>query len=125
MPDYTPEPDILHELMGHAPMLAVPDFAEFSHIIGLASLGASDIELKRLGQIYWFTVEFGLCRETEGLKVFGAGLMGSAKELKYALSDEPKILPLDLMDITQNHMYNEIVDVQPYYFVAESFDNAK
>jgi len=48
MPDYTPEPDIIHELMGHAPMLAVNDFADFSHSIGLASLGASEIELKRL-----------------------------------------------------------------------------
>ena len=51
--------------------------------------------------------------------------MASSKELKYALSDAPKKFPLDLMDIAQNHMHNEISDLQPYYFVAESFENAK
>ena len=125
MPDYTPEPDIVHELIGHAPMLAVKEFAEFSHMIGLASLGASEIELKRLGQIYWFTVEFGLCKEPEGLRIYGAGIMGSSKEINYALSDVPKKYPLNLFDIAQNHMHNEITAVQPYYFVAESFENAK
>lgn len=99
MPDYTPEPDIIHELMGHAPMLAVSDFADFSHSIGLASLGASEIELKRLAQIYWFTIEFGLCREPDGNKIYGAGILSSAKEMDYALSDVPKKYPLDLFEI--------------------------
>ena len=99
MPHYTPEPDIVHELMGHAPMLAVDDFADFSHSIGLASLGASEIELKRLAQIYWFTIEFGLCREDSGIKIYGAGILSSAKEIEYAVSEVPKKYPLDLNEI--------------------------
>ena len=125
MPFYTPEPDIVHELMGHAPMLAVPEFAEFSQMIGLASLGCTEIELKRLAQIYWFTIEFGLSREPEGIRIYGAGILGSVDEMNYALSDKPKTYPLCMFDIAQKQMQNEITQVQPYYFVAESFENAK
>ena len=59
-PEYTPEPDVIHELMGHAPMFANDDYAELSHMIGLASLGCPDMYLPRLGTLYWFTIEFGL-----------------------------------------------------------------
>ena len=70
MPLYTPEPEICHELMGHAPMFGDPKFAEFYHQIGLASLGASDTDIMRLATCYWFSVEFGLCYEKHMVLVY-------------------------------------------------------
>jgi len=62
-------------------MFAHQDFADFSQEIGLASLGASELELKKLAAIYWFTIEFGMCRERDSLKAYGAGILSSVGEL--------------------------------------------
>lgn len=124
-PDYTPEPDIVHELMGHAPMFADHDFADFSQMIGLASLGWPEKYLPRLATIYWFTVEFGMCLEDGKHKAYGAGILSSFGEFEWALSDKPKFLPLDWEDIAENHRDFPISSVQPYYFLANSFADAK
>lgn len=82
--------------MGHAPMFANKEFAEFSHQIGLASLGASENDLLKLAAIYWYTVEFGFCLEDKQLKVYGAGVLSSANEINYAFkSGIPKFFPLN------------------------------
>ena len=123
---YSPEPDIIHELLGHAPILAIPDFADFSEQIGLASLGAKEEELLKLAAIYWFTIEFGLCLQTDGQrKAYGAGILGGLGELEYCLSEKPRFLPLDLQEITTNHLKFTVNSMQPYYFVAKSFGKAK
>eukprot|EP01059_Diplonema_ambulator_P027151 TRINITY_DN448_c1_g1_i4.p1 TRINITY_DN448_c1_g1~~TRINITY_DN448_c1_g1_i4.p1 ORF type:complete len:473 (+),score=152.80 TRINITY_DN448_c1_g1_i4:121-1419(+) len=130
LPFYTPEPDVVHELMGHAVLFADPDFAEFTQQIGMASLGASDDMISKLASCYWFSVEFGLCKQEGQLRAYGAGLLGSFGELKYCLSgpgngDEetgPRYLPWqpEVAAVTEY----PITRFQPTYFVAESFADA-
>eukprot|EP01033_Poteriospumella_lacustris_P006935 gene6935-4999_t len=135
MPLYTPEPDICHELIGHAPLFADPDFADFSQEIGLASLGASDDDIKKLATCYWHSVEFGLLRDKKDpskVKAYGAGLLSSFGELEYSCTGKdssdkspppPKLHPWEprVAAVTEY----PITTYQPNYFVAESFADAK
>ncbi|XP_041860335.1 tryptophan 5-hydroxylase 1-like [Melanotaenia boesemani] len=122
-PLYTPEPDTCHELLGHVPLLAEPSFAQFSQEIGLASLGASDDAVQKLATCYFFTVEFGLCKQDGRLRAYGAGLLSSVSELKHALSGKATVLPFDpSVTCNQDCM---ITTFQEAYFAAESFEEAK
>ena len=126
VPFYTPEPDVCHELLGHAPMFADHAFADLSQEIGLASLGASDEDIERLGRCYWYSVEFGLLREGGQLKAYGAGVLSSVGELERAcagdLPDEA-LKPWDPESAAREPY--PITELQPCYLVADSLQDAK
>ena len=126
VPSYTPEPDVCHELLGHAPMFADPAFAELSQEIGLASLGASDDDIERLARCYWYSVEFGLLQENGRRKAYGAGLLSSVSELERACAGglpEEAFRPWD-PEAAAREPY-PITDLQTRYLVADSLQGAR
>jgi phenylalanine-4-hydroxylase len=117
--DYTPEPDIIHEALGHVPMFMIRDFADFSQFIGKGAMVADDAQLAQLGSLYWFTVEFGLIEEEGEVKAFGAGLLSSFGELEHAFSDAVERRRFDLEEvINRPYSYSEM---QPTLFVIPSY----
>ncbi|MEO6725316.1 MAG: phenylalanine 4-monooxygenase [Blastocatellia bacterium] len=122
-PDYTPEPDIVHEAIGHIPMFTIQDFADFSQFIGKGAVIASDEQLEQLGRLYWFTVEFGLIEEACEIKAFGAGLLSSFSELEHAFSDEVERRPFVLEEVI--HTSYDYSDMQPKLFVIPSYTYLK
>ena len=122
-PEYTPEPDIVHEAIGHIPMFTNPNFADFSQFIGHGARIADDRQLEELGRLYWFTVEFGLVEDEGEIKAYGAGLLSSFGELEHAFSDDVERRPFDLEEvINQEYTYS---DMQPVLYVIRSYAELK
>ena len=122
-PDYTPEPDIVHESIGHIPMFTNPNFADYSQFIGHGARIATDKQLEELGRLYWFTVEFGLVEHESDIKAYGAGLLSSFGELEHAFSDKVERRPFDLEQVI-NHEYT-YSDMQPILYVIPSYAQLK
>lgn len=85
-PEYTPEPDICHEIFGHVPMFADQEFADLSHELGLLTLGAESSDITRMGALYWWTIEFGSIKEDGIVKPYGAGIASSFQEIENHVS---------------------------------------
>ena len=119
--DYIVEPDIFHDLFGHVPLLFNPVFADYVQRYGQGGLKANDLgSCELLSRLYWYTIEFGLIRQPQGLRAYGAGILSSSGELRYAVtSPEPQRVPLAL-DRTMRTRY-KIDSYQQTYFVIDSF----
>ncbi len=118
-PLYTPEPDVVHELVGHAATFADPDFARLNRAFGAAMVDADDARAEQLARLYWYTLEFGLIEEDGALKVYGAGLLSSAGELQF-FEQGAAIQPFD-PEVASRTTYDP-TDFQRTLFVAPSFD---
>lgn len=120
--DYLKEPDIFHEIFGHASMLTNKDFADFTHKVGEIGLSMTKTERAMLARLYWFTVEFGLIKTIHGIRIYGGGILSSKNETIYSLeSDIPKRFAFDLMHVlTTPYRYDEL---QKQYFVVNSFQD--
>ena len=119
VPFYTPEPDIVHEIIGHATMLASPRLADLYESAGRASLRAtSDDALDFFSRVFWFTLEFGVVHEDGEVRAYGAGLLSSYGEIQ--VFRDAEIRPWDLQAMG-THDY-DITQYQPVLFAAESTD---
>ncbi|WP_374943516.1 phenylalanine 4-monooxygenase [Sphingomonas sp.] len=120
--DYLEEPDVFHDVFGHVPMLADPVFADYLAAYGRGGQRALGLDaLKYLGRLYWYTVEFGLIAEPEGLRIYGAGIVSSFSESRFALDDpSPNRLGFDIARVMRTEY--RIDDFQQNYFVIPSFD---
>lgn len=121
--DYLSEPDIFHDVFGHVPLLANPAFADYMQAYGQGGLRADGLgAIDRLARLYWYTVEFGLVRQGDDLKLYGAGIVSSHGESIYALDDpSPNRLGFDLKRLMRTRY--RIDDYQQSYFVIDSFED--
>ena len=120
--DYLEEPDVFHDVFGHVPMLMNPAIADYIQAYGEGGLRAKKLGvLEQLARVYWYTVEFGLVRQPEGLRIYGAGIASSATETVFAVEDSsPNRVRFDLERVMRTRY--RIDDFQETYFVLDSLD---
>jgi phenylalanine-4-hydroxylase len=116
-PLYTPEPDLIHEVIGHGNLLASPEFAELNLLAGQAARRCqTDAGLKFLADVFWFTIEFGVLYEEGELRAYGAGILSSYGEIEEFRAME--IRPLDFLEM--GTLEYDITRYQPVLYAAES-----
>ena len=120
--DYIEEPDVFHDVFGHVPMLMNPAIADYIQAYGVGGLRAQKLGvLDKLARVYWYTVEFGLVKQNEGLRIYGAGIASSAAESVFALDDpSPNRIRFELERVMRTNY--RIDDFQETYFVIDSLD---
>ena len=117
VPLYTPEPDLIHEVIGHGNLLAAPRFAEIKRQAGLAAQRVhTDDALQFLADVFWFTIEFGVLKEERQVRAYGAGILSSYGEIEEFRGAD--LRPLDLLEM--GTLEYDITKYQPVLFCAES-----
>lgn len=118
--DYTPAPDLFHDIFGHMPLLTNKSFASFYQMFGEAALKAEGMNRKYLETFHWFTVEFGLIRKPEGMRIYGAGIVSSHGEVQNALSGNVEVKEFDAEKIVLQEY--DVWHLQPILFAINSFE---
>ena len=120
--DYLEEPDVFHDVFGHVPMLMNPAIADYIQAYGAGGLRAQQLgKLAHLARVYWYTVEFGLLQQKDGLRIYGAGIASSYTESQFALaSPSPNRIRFDLERVMRTNY--RIDDFQETYFVIHDLE---
>ncbi len=121
--DYLEEPDMFHDVFGHVPLLTNQPLCNFLSDLSKIALKHidNDLAIELIGRLYWFTVEFGLIQEKEGLRIYGAGILSSSGETDYSLfSDVPERVPYDVATILDTPYIKDKYQVK--YFIIDSFE---
>jgi phenylalanine-4-hydroxylase len=119
--EYTPEPDIFHDVFGHVPMHAQPIFADFLQHYGEICARTDDASvLERLGRVFWYTVEFGLIRQKGKLKIFGSGVISSHGESLNVIEGRCQVRRFELNEVLNTPV--KVDEVHQVLFVIDSFD---
>ncbi|EYC52446.1 phenylalanine-4-hydroxylase [Hylemonella gracilis str. Niagara R] len=120
--DYLEEPDVFHDVFGHVPMLMNPVIADYIQAYGEGGLRAQRLGvLDKLARVYWYTVEFGLVLQPDGLRIYGAGIVSSFTETCFSVEDaSPNRLRFDLARVMRTRY--RIDDFQETYFVIQHLD---
>jgi len=119
-PDYTPEPDMIHDIIGHVPPLVDKKYVELIQLLGKIANIASPDQLDALVRFYWYTVEFGLVREAGSIKVLGAGILSSVEELENMVAERIEIRSFNFEEVLQTPI--DTVHQQEFLFLADSLE---
>ena len=119
--DYLEEPDMFHDCFAHMPLLTNQFFVDYLQELSKIALKHIDdaLAIELIGRIYWFTVEFGLIREKEGMRIYGAGILSSSGESIFCLGDKANRLSLNVKEILEKHYYKD--HFQDRYYVINSY----
>jgi phenylalanine-4-hydroxylase len=119
--EYTPEPDIFHDVFGHVPMHAHAVFADFLEYYGRVCAATSDAAvLEKLGRLFWYTVEFGVIRQGNAIKVYGSGLISSHGECQNVIDGHCAIHDFSLDEVLDTPV--KVDELHHLLFAVSSFD---
>lgn len=122
--DFTPEPDIFHDVFGHLPFLLIPEVLEIIEIFSeLYSSASTENQINILSKLWWFSIEFGLIKEGNDVKAFGAGLMSSFSEIQKALSSKVKRKRFDILNVINETP--AVYSTHNEFFVIDSIGDLK
>lgn len=120
--DYLEAPDMFHDVFAHVPILSNQYFVDFLQSLSKIALKHIDnpFAIEMIGRIYWFTVEFGLIREADGLRIYGAGILSSAGETVFCLEDKAVHLPYNVQAMMEQHYFKHAF--QDRYYIIDSYE---